>query len=298
MLRPSGWRDKLLSIPLRVPGALPVLARLPGPAPSPEHTGAVLNVVAHPDDDLLFLNPDLLHDIRTARRTRTVFLSGGDAGLTGTHAGQRELGIQAAYAVMAGQPDRWRHSLSEVCGHPIATRTLTAAPQVSVMFMRLPDGNDMDGRGYPSQDYQSLSGLLDGSSPTIRATDGSASYTLASLEETIAELLADFRPAVLRMQDPAPEAFDHADHIAAARLTRAAHRARPGARTLAFHSCYPTARMPVNVCHRDAAATLQAINAYARFDEGIKDFGFTALRSHVRRPEAALPDDPLAPADQ
>lgn len=249
--------------------------------------------VAHPDDDLLFLTPDLLRDLRDGRPTRTVFLTAGDAGLARAHAEQRELGIQAAYALMAGRPNRWQPSLSSVADHVITTRTLVGAPEVSVIFMRLPDGNDTDGRGYPSQGYQSLSALLDGSSRTVSATDGSATYSLRSLEATITSLLADFQPSLLRMQDPAPEAFDHADHIAAARLACAAHAACPGTRTLAFHTCYPTARMPANVFRRDAVATMMAINAYAEYDTGIRGFAFTALRRYVCRPDPSLPHSPV-----
>src|SRR5205085_11614279 len=42
-------------------------------------SGATMNIVAHQDDDLLFLSPDLLHDVQSARCVRTVFVTAGDA---------------------------------------------------------------------------------------------------------------------------------------------------------------------------------------------------------------------------
>ena len=35
--------------------------------------GTTLNIVAHQDDDLLFLSPDLLHNIQAGRCVRTVY---------------------------------------------------------------------------------------------------------------------------------------------------------------------------------------------------------------------------------
>ncbi len=39
--------------------------------------GGALTIVAHPDDDLLFLNPDILRDIEAGRCARTVFVTAG-----------------------------------------------------------------------------------------------------------------------------------------------------------------------------------------------------------------------------
>src|SRR5215475_11483965 len=46
----------------------------------PECNGRSMNIVAHEDDDLLFLSPDLIHDIQSGRCVRTIFVTAGDAG--------------------------------------------------------------------------------------------------------------------------------------------------------------------------------------------------------------------------
>src|SRR6188472_3148233 len=43
-------------------------------------TGATMNVVAHPDDDLLFQSPDLLHDVQSGKCVRTVYVTAGERG--------------------------------------------------------------------------------------------------------------------------------------------------------------------------------------------------------------------------
>lgn len=59
--------------------------------------GSTLNVVAHEDDDLLFLSPDLLHNIQAGRCVRTVFVTAGDSGAGAGYWQGREAGSKAAY---------------------------------------------------------------------------------------------------------------------------------------------------------------------------------------------------------
>lgn len=42
-----------------------------------------MTIVVHPDDDLLFMNPDIAHSIAEGDVTTSVFLTSGDAGGTG-----------------------------------------------------------------------------------------------------------------------------------------------------------------------------------------------------------------------
>ena len=39
-----------------------------------------MQIVAHPDDDLLFQSPDLLHDVVGGKCVRTVFVTAGERG--------------------------------------------------------------------------------------------------------------------------------------------------------------------------------------------------------------------------
>ena len=148
--------------------------------------GGALYFVAHPDDDLLFMSPDLLRDVQSGRCVRTVFLTSGDAGFALPHAQQREDGIEAAYAEMAGVNDNWTTADAGISARSIRLRRLVGAPQVSVAFLRLPDGNNSDGGGYSSYNFQSLLRLYNGAVGSISAIDSTATYTASGLRSTIA----------------------------------------------------------------------------------------------------------------
>src|ERR1700749_3509165 len=60
--------------------------------------GPTLNIVAHEDDDLLFLSPDLLHAIQGGGKVRTIFVTAGDAGSGTSYWTGRQNGMLAAYA--------------------------------------------------------------------------------------------------------------------------------------------------------------------------------------------------------
>src|SRR6476469_8273274 len=94
--------------------------------------GATLNVVAHEDDDILFQSPDLLHTVQSGRCVRTVYFTAGDNGESRTYWSGREIGVQAAYASMAGVANSWTISDAGVAGHPITLMTLNGSPGISL----------------------------------------------------------------------------------------------------------------------------------------------------------------------
>jgi hypothetical protein len=67
----------------------------------------ILNVVAHEDDDLLFLSPDLQHQIHAGNCIRTIYLTAGDAGFDRLYWLGRQLGAESAYSNMLGKEEVW-----------------------------------------------------------------------------------------------------------------------------------------------------------------------------------------------
>jgi hypothetical protein len=59
-----------------------------------------LNIVAHQDDDILFMNPDILNSVKEGRRQVTVYITGGNVGISsGTgYVLEREEGAIAGYS--------------------------------------------------------------------------------------------------------------------------------------------------------------------------------------------------------
>lgn len=236
-----------------------------------------MNIVAHEDDDLLFLSPDLLHDIQAGKTVRTVFVTAGDAAdqIAGgadqlrKYWMAREKGNRAAYALMAGVPNSWKQSTVTVNGHHLAMFTLAGRPSITEIFLRLPDGNP-DGSGATVHDHQSLLKLRANQIPVIDTVDGSGSYTKASLLATVTALVEDFAPDVIRTQDYAAGDFepigDHADHTCAAYLAHAASDAYSQPHQFIGYLDYQISDYPSNVTGADYAAKQAAFYLYDTYD--------------------------------
>jgi LmbE family N-acetylglucosaminyl deacetylase len=242
-------------------------------ASAPAGRAAVLNLVAHPDDDLLFLSPDLLHAIQAGGNVRTVYLTAGDAGLHASSYWQdRESGVRAAYAEMAGVANFWTQSDAGVAGHPIPVFTLTGQRNVSLAFMRLPDG-DVNGSGYASNCYQSLQGVWTGSTAAIEAVDRSSSYTLWSLTSTLAYLIVSFQPEQVNTLDYWSNYGDgdHSDHHTVGYLTRSAMAHCNSSVAFTGYKGYPVILLPATVSDADQKAKRSVFFTYARHDKLVWD---------------------------
>jgi len=252
-----------LAIPLGADG--PVREALAAPC-----TTSVMTIVAHEDDDLLFVSPDLLHAIAGGQCARTVLVTAGDAGAGQGYWSSREAGSRAAYAEMAGVLDSWTQTDAGVPGHPMPLFTLAAAPNVSLVFMRLPDGNG-GGNGFGATGHESLQKLWNGNITTMLAVDGSSSYTRTSLIDSLAGLMGSFQPAEVRTQDYVGSFGDgdHSDHHAVATFARAAHQQYATTHTFTGYVGYDTASRPINVSGVDLAGKQAAFLAYAPFDVAV-----------------------------
>ncbi len=195
-----------------------------GTGPTP--TGH-LYVVAHQDDDLLFQNPDIMRSIQSGHPTRVVFVTAaGSPDLASWQA--REHGVYTPYLTMANVAfDPYADSITYyTCGpktfngFPVQMCTMNANPLVTVVFMRLGDGD--------------LSSLwdTDGNAPfyvtpsaTLKSADGVNTYSKTTLIATIAAIMRDFNPSRLGTMDSTfAYGDDHQDHVTSALLAiEAAH---------------------------------------------------------------------------
>jgi LmbE family N-acetylglucosaminyl deacetylase len=233
-------------------------------------------VVAHQDDTLLFLSPALPQDIQAGLCVRSVFLTAGDDGKSQSYWGTREQGVEAAYAQMAGAPDTWTASTLTANGHPIQLETLAGLPNVSLVFMRLPDGGYPAGLGNPLYGNQSLMQLWNsgnGATPAksaIAAVDGSTTYGYQDLIETLAALITSFQPQTIATQNfrGSFNNGDHNDHIATAYFTRAAQKLYSAPHQLIGYEDYEDESRPANVFSSLLEAKSAAFFLYGSFDSG------------------------------
>jgi LmbE family N-acetylglucosaminyl deacetylase len=230
-------------------------------------SGSSVYVVAHEDDSILFQNPDLSQDITGGRCVETVFATAGDAGQGSSYWLGREAGAKAAYAQIAGVPNTWTQGDAGVSGHPMLRFVLNANPNVSLVFMRLPDGNQT-GTGFASTSNASIQKLWQGTITSIGAIDGSTSYTKTGLTSTLTTLIDSAGADRVATQDFVGSYGDgdHSDHHSIAYFTLAAGQADPTPHTLVGYIDYPITARPANLNASDSAAKQTTWFTYAPFD--------------------------------
>ncbi|MFJ9419847.1 PIG-L family deacetylase [Streptomyces sp. NPDC101227] len=233
----------------------------PGRSPVAAANQTFLHVIAHADDALYFMNPNLEQSIRSGARSVTVCLTGGES--DGRNAGPdtpdpdrvphdraafaraRTNGLRAAHALMAtGDADSpWDlAAISLLPGFQVELHTLREAPQNQLIFLEL-----VEARAVSAPRAVSLRGLWLGAAdalPTLRpaGTPVQAAYRYSrdQVIRTLSAVLDRVRPTVVRTLDPnalhrstAPLAaadprlaglryFDHQDHTASAYFAQAA----------------------------------------------------------------------------
>lgn len=192
------------------------------PSKDPRQCRRTLVGVAHPDDDLFFMNPEIRKTIRAGCPVDTVYLTAGDDGKTNRvkaleYVDRREYGVRAAYAEMAEVANRWKQADVRADGLHIRSYRLADKARdadVRLTFLDLHDG------GPHGQQANSLLRLFNGSRKNIRPFQGTHSYTEDRLLIVLTELVRlSSATRILTMDhDAASFAFgldgkvDHSDH--------------------------------------------------------------------------------------
>ncbi|MFG2641511.1 PIG-L family deacetylase [Streptomyces sp. NPDC048370] len=262
---------------------------------------AVAQIVAHPDDDLYFMNPDLVQSIRSGKSLTTVYLTAGEAnGVNGAggvpdkagYAAARQNGIRAAYAEMAtgSRTSPWdRVSIPTVGGGAAQLDVLRAAPHVSLIWMQIREAGAIN-----ADRPNSLNGLWNGRVQTLasqRATGTPVTtdftYSKDQVIDAVTGILERLRPTFVRIQDPTPgrnlktgALTDHQDHLYGARfaqaaLERYAARATESGRPhfgVQNYLGYPTSGLPSTLDPETAGGKLSTMKTYA-WSDGVNDCG-------------------------
>ena len=234
----------------------------------------IMNIVAHQDDDLLFMNPALTHDIQAGYCVRTVYITAGDDGQNQYYWLSRERGSEAAYLKMAGlQNTLWVERTIEINDHEFVTLARPEGlPRILLVFMHLPDGNQQ-GQGFESSHYESLLKLVAGRINIIHSIDGQSSYSSSDLTNALAALIDIYRPSEIRSQanDITSHASDHSDHIATGHYADTADsKYSPQLPIpLTYYMGYPVHDLAQNVFGQDLQAKEDTFLAYANFDNAV-----------------------------
>ncbi|RPE39603.1 GlcNAc-PI de-N-acetylase [Streptomyces sp. Ag109_O5-1] len=263
---------------------------------------SVLQIVAHPDDDLYFMNPAVFQGLKAGTRTTTVCLTSGDADGRNPRPGQtgpvpedreaygraRQNGLRAAYAamVLGDRTAPWKPATLTTAGGAVAEAyTLADAPWVTLIFLNIRQHGTPEG---PARSLHVLWHEEVQQVPTLVPTGGLVPevhwYTRTGLVDTLVQIMDLVRPTLVRTLDPDPdrlvhnEAFpqrhdhgdlsDHADHTAAALFAWFAldHYQGPTAYAVESYRGYYNERWPHNLSQRSVSLKDYFLNVYGAAD--------------------------------
>ncbi len=216
----------------------------PPPIGPPITRAASLMVIAHFDDDMIFMQPELLHAIEAGSLT-TVYVTSGDLIHGNARAEHTFEAARVAYAAAAAASD-WDCGYVQVGESPVHHCRLQDA-QISLIGLDIPDG------GTEGEETNSLLHLVErtvSSLPIMGAVGGRA--TAATITDTVAALISTTAPDEIHALDlAASHGRDHSSHLLSSSfaLWGAAQAGYPGA--MRFHRGYNVDSEPVTLSQDD-----------------------------------------------
>lgn len=235
----------------------------------------ILQVIAHADDDLLFMNPDLLQAIQRGDCVRTVYITAGDAGSDESYWLGRERGSQAAYSLMSGTDGEWSAQNLKLANRKyISAVNQVSNDKLSLLYMHLPDGNP-DGQGFANSSYESVGKLVNGENISIQSVDEQSEYSRKDLIDALRAIMEVYKPDEVRTLRSTPEVAeinDHSDHLTVGQLASEAFEAYAGRHpeaSMEQYSGYPVLSYPANVSGEELAMKEAAFFMYARHDGAV-----------------------------
>ncbi|MET9232043.1 PIG-L family deacetylase [Lentzea sp. NPDC003310] len=236
-----------------------------------------VSFVAHQDDDLLFMNPDIASDVEAGFTVWVVYLTAGEVHTRPPfpYADQRIQGERAAYAETAGVPNDWTYEEMRFNGHPVATNRLNGT-NVRLVFTYIhgaSGGCASEGNPEVGDPYGDLYKMLNFSPYVAQPIDGRTAYTKYSFIGMLHAIIAHAKPDYIRSGSTVGHrdtpARDHVDHVAAALLVAEANLL-PGTNTTwkrrTEYTAYNSASHPENVSDYWQQRKIEIWDAYWPYD--------------------------------
>ncbi|MFM0414676.1 PIG-L family deacetylase [Paraburkholderia aromaticivorans] len=225
--------------------------------------GTLVTVVAHLDDDLLFVDPAISERLDAGWCITTVHLIGGANGADFAYVQTRERASRLAYARMAGVPDEWLESNVTIAGKLVHQMLLKARPQVRLLELRLPGGAVRGGRvplGLLWEQHATLSTYPMNADGSVRVK-----YDRDALSATLKAILAPATLIYTLNPDTVPF-IEHPDHILSARITRHVAQTLGKGVPIIYHVTYPTGSWPGNLPAAEVQRKRDIVASYFSID--------------------------------
>lgn len=217
-----------------------------GPALAPADT---LIVIAHLDDDMIFMQPEL-HAAIEAGSLTTVYVSSGDPVKGDAHAEHTFEAAMIAYASVAHSSD-WECGYLDIAGSPVHHCRLRDRG-VSMIGLDTADGAP-DGQ-YIESPLHLVEGVV--ASLAILGPIGGRATT-DSITAELAEILALTRPAQIHTLDlSATHGSDHSGHLFAASFALWAAARIADERPVRWHRGYDVGDAPITLSDSDYARVM------------------------------------------
>lgn len=231
-----------------------------------------LSVVAHHDDDLLFLSPDLLSAVQQGASVTTIFFNASDYKSLEAMV-DREAGVRNAYGLVAGiDLGSWVASRYDV-GDVSSTRWQADNGRLTIIELRIPDnGTTING-------INALAWRMFANDEPVATRDGALNPAQTLRYPQLAAFLAgvakDFQPTVVRSLDPYADLHTeaggeyngyHRDHVVASRLTALGLSGTEYAPLVTHYRDYSTGIAPANVSNDGYTLKQTAWTEYAKRD--------------------------------
>lgn len=225
------------------------------------HGASLVSVVAHMDDDLLFIDPAIDEWLAKGGCVTTIFLNGGSSGAGFDYVLKREAASRKAYERIMGSATAWTTTVLDIDSTKIISTQPTSKPELKLIFLRIPGGH-VRGGDVPLANLFNLNGSVSSWPYTDSATGPKNLYTKHSLTSTLTTLIELLGATSVYTLNPDTVPYvEHPDHIYSARFTREALRGVQRNIPVTYHETYPSAASPMNVSpaavqrKRDISAT-------------------------------------------
>jgi LmbE family N-acetylglucosaminyl deacetylase len=230
----------------------------PGPPLAPAD---LLMIVAHPDDDMIFMQPQLANALARGSVT-TVYVLSGDPVHGLDRAQQRFSAVMTAYA-HAARAREWDCGYLNVAGFAVHHCRLRDRA-VSMIGLDLPDGGRYEAR------EESLLHLVENSVSSLPGLGPlGGRVTRDGLVAVLAELVVATSPRELHTLDiAATHGDDHPGHLAAASFALWGAASANFAGTMISHRGYNVAGEAVNLSDEDYAVAKPMMGRYAACFDG------------------------------
>ena len=234
------------------------------------HGVRLVTIVAHMDDDLLFVDPAISQTLRSGGCVTSIYMIGGAGGGNFQYVLQREQASQAAYSRIIGANTTWTAKIITAGSANLMMLNADSKPELSFVYIRVKGGGVREG-DVPLANMFDLGEQLNSWPYTndLMVQGPVNTFSKASLTATLTVLINGFGATTVYALNPDTLPYvEHPDHIYSARFAREALRAIGRNIPVFYHETYSSSSSPPNVDPAWTQFKRDVVGTYLQYDYG------------------------------